>query len=56
MTTDGMIKTSLWAFLHGFIQLESAATLGEQKPQSGFQVGLEAFLAGLTSLPSNPSL
>jgi len=47
---------ALWAFLHGFIQLESAAILGEQKPQSGFQVGLEAFLAGLTSLSSNPSL
>jgi AcrR family transcriptional regulator len=47
---------ALWAFLHGFIQLESAALLGEQKPQSGFQVGLEAFLSGLTSLSSNTSL
>jgi AcrR family transcriptional regulator len=47
---------ALWAFLHGFIQLESAAILGEQKPRSGFQVGLEVFLAGLTSLSSDPSL
>jgi AcrR family transcriptional regulator len=47
---------ALWAFLHGFIQLESAAILGEQKPRSGFQVGLEAFLSGLTSLSSNTSL
>jgi hypothetical protein len=47
---------ALWAFLHGFIQLESVAILGEQKPRSGFQVGLEAFLFGLTALSSNPSL
>ena len=47
---------ALWAFLHGFIQLEKADILGEQKPRSGFQVGLEAFLSGLTFLSSNPSL
>ena len=47
---------ALWAFLHGFTQLERAAILNEQKPQSGFQVGLEAFLSGLTTLSSNPSL
>ena len=47
---------ALWAFLHGFIQLESAAILGEQKPLSGFQVGLEVFLSGLTSLSSNTPL
>ena len=47
---------ALWAFLHGFIQLERADILGEQKPRSGFRVGLEAFLAGLTSLSSDPLL
>ncbi len=47
---------ALWSFLHGFVQLERAAILGEQKPRSGFQVGLEAFLSGLTSLSSNTSL
>ena len=46
---------ALWAFLHGFIQLERAAILGEQKPRSGFEVGLEAILAGLTVLSSHPS-
>jgi len=46
---------ALWAFLHGFIQLESADILGDQKPRSGFQVGLEAFLSGLTFLSSNTS-
>ncbi len=43
------VTVALWAFLHGFIQLESAGILNEQKPRSGFQVGLEAFLSGLTS-------
>ncbi|HLZ60122.1 MAG TPA: helix-turn-helix domain-containing protein [Ktedonosporobacter sp.] len=47
---------ALWAFLHGFIQLERTAILGEEKPLSGFQVGLEALLSGLTTLSSNPSL
>jgi AcrR family transcriptional regulator len=44
---------ALWAFMHGFIQLESAAILGDEKPVSGFQVGLEAFLSGLTSFASD---
>lgn len=47
---------ALWAFLHGFTQLERAAILNEQKPRNGFQVGLEAFLSGLTTLSSHPSL
>jgi AcrR family transcriptional regulator len=44
---------ALWAFLHGFIQLENADILGEQKPRSGFQVGLEVFLSGLTTSRSS---
>jgi AcrR family transcriptional regulator len=40
---------ALWAFVHGFIQLERAAILGEMKPLSGFQFGLETFLAGLST-------
>jgi hypothetical protein len=43
-------------FIPCLLQLERAAILGEQKPRSGFQVGLEAFLSGLTALSSNPSL
>jgi len=50
------VAVALWAFLHGFIQLERSAILSEQKPRSGFQAGLEAFLSGLTTLSSNPSL
>jgi hypothetical protein len=38
---------ALWAFLHGFTQLERAAILSAEKPRSGFQVGLEALLSGL---------
>ncbi|HEX6484467.1 MAG TPA: TetR/AcrR family transcriptional regulator [Ktedonobacteraceae bacterium] len=49
------VAVALWAFFHGFIQLESTAILSEQKPRSGFQVGLEAFLSGLTAPSSNPS-
>jgi len=41
---------ALWAFLHGFTQLERTAILNEQKPRSGFEVGLEALLLGLTAL------
>jgi AcrR family transcriptional regulator len=40
---------ALWAFLHGFTQLERIAILNAQKPRSGFQVGLEALLSGLTT-------
>lgn len=50
------VAVALWAFLHGFIQLERAAILDEQKPRNGFQVGLEAFLSGLTAPPSDTSL
>lgn len=44
---------ALWAFLHGFIELEHANALGDKKPKSGFQIGLEVFLSGLTALPSS---
>jgi len=47
------VAVALWAFLHGFIQLESVAAFGEEKPRSGFQVGLEVFLSGLASLSNN---
>lgn len=44
---------ALWSFVHGYIQLERANILGEMKPRSGFQFGLEAFLAGLSALSSH---
>lgn len=45
---------ALWSFLHGFVQLDSVAIFDEQKPRSGFQVGLEALLSGLTDLATYP--
>ncbi|MBX3063666.1 MAG: TetR/AcrR family transcriptional regulator [Anaerolineae bacterium] len=43
------VAVALWAFIHGFIQLETAQIIGEEKPRSGFEVGLDIFLAGLTT-------
>ena len=40
---------ALWAFLHGFVELEQADVFGRQKPRSGFEAGLEAFLIGLAA-------
>ena len=40
---------ALWAFLHGITVLESARVLGDQKPSSGFEFGLEMWIhAGLS--------
>jgi hypothetical protein len=47
---------AIWAFLHGFTQLDRTAILSDEKPRSGFQVGLEALLSGLTTLSSTPTL
>ena len=43
------VAVALWAFLHGFIELERANVFGLQKPNSGFEAGLEAFLTGLST-------
>jgi hypothetical protein len=40
---------ALWAFLHGSSQLDRAAIFSQEKPRSGFELGLEAFLSGLTT-------
>ena len=47
------VAVALWAFLHGFVQLEGAAVFDEEKPRSSFPVVLEVFLSGLTSLSNN---
>lgn len=44
------------SYMGSFNSNALAAIPGEQKPRSGFEVGLEAFLSGLTSLSSNSSL
>lgn len=56
MENAASAAVALWAFLHGFVQLERAAILGGEKPRTGFEVGLEAFLVGLLALSSSSSL
>ena len=41
---------ALWAFLHGITALESAQLLGEEKPCSGFEFGLNALLAAAAAV------
>ncbi len=47
--TSADATVALWAFLHGFVELEQADVFGRQKPRSGFEAGLEAFLTGLAA-------
>ena len=41
---------ALWAFLHGVTALESARVFGDEKPSSGFEWGLDAWLAATAGL------
>jgi AcrR family transcriptional regulator len=41
------LATSLWAFLHGMVELDRANLLDGQAPDTAIQVGLEVMLAGL---------
>ncbi len=43
------VAVALWAFLHGFVELERINAFEFQKPRSGFEAGLEAFLIGLST-------
>jgi AcrR family transcriptional regulator len=45
-------SVALWAFLHGAVTLESAQVFGENKPASGLEFGLDAWLMAV-STPSN---
>jgi AcrR family transcriptional regulator len=44
---------ALWALLHGTVALEAAGVFGEEKPFSGFQFGLDAWLRAAASAPDN---
>ena len=48
---------SLWALLHGFVALEAICALQqEQKPRSGLEYGLQAWLAyARQSVPNDPA-
>lgn len=41
------LALSLWAFLHGMVELDHADLLDGQKPEAAMAVGLEVMLAGL---------
>jgi AcrR family transcriptional regulator len=42
-------SVALWAFLHGAVALEAAQVLGERKPASGLEFGLDAWLMAVTT-------
>jgi AcrR family transcriptional regulator len=42
-------SVALWAFLHGAVALEAAHVLGERKPASGIEFGLDAWLMAVSA-------
>jgi AcrR family transcriptional regulator len=42
-------SVALWAFLHGAVALEAARVLGERKPASGIEFGLDAWLMAVST-------
>ena len=42
-------SVALWAFLHGAVALEAAQVLGERKPASGIEFGLDAWLMAVST-------
>jgi AcrR family transcriptional regulator len=45
-------SVALWALLHGAVTLEAAQVLGEDKPHSGLEFGLEAWLLAAETRPA----
>jgi AcrR family transcriptional regulator len=45
-------SVALWALLHGAVTLEAGKVLGENKPASGFEFGLNAWLLATETPPS----
>jgi AcrR family transcriptional regulator len=44
---------ALWALLHGTVALEAAQVFGEEKPFSGFEFGLDAWLTAAANHPDS---
>jgi AcrR family transcriptional regulator len=42
-------SVALWAFLHGAVALEAARVLGDRKPASGLEFGLDAWLRAVST-------
>jgi hypothetical protein len=49
MERAAQASVALWAFLHGAVALEAAQVLGERKPASGLEFGLDAWFMALSS-------
>jgi AcrR family transcriptional regulator len=46
-------SVALWAFLHGAVMLEAAQVFGENKPVSGIEFGLDAWLKAVSAPAAN---
>ncbi len=46
-TDDTPAAVALWAFLHGFAELERSGLFGPSGPKGGFEIGLAAIIEGL---------
>jgi hypothetical protein len=44
-------SVALWALLHGAVTLEAARVLGENKPATGFEFGMNAWLLAAETSP-----
>ena len=42
-------SVALWAFLHGAVAIEAAQVFGENKPASGLEFGLDAWLMAVST-------
>ena len=49
MDRAAQASVALWAFLHGAVALEAAQVLGERKPASGLEFGLDAWLMAVST-------
>ena len=48
------LAISLWAYLHGLIELDRANSLGGKRPEDAVEVGLDLFMAGLMARMAKP--
>ena len=48
-------SVALWAFLHGAVTLEAGQVLGDRKPASGLEFGLDAWLMAVSALAASAS-
>jgi AcrR family transcriptional regulator len=52
---DADAAVALWAYLHGFVELERAGVIGARKPWTSFEAGLGALLSGLVAAARAPA-